>query len=453
VRGKSVVGDSNKEKGVNRRYGFVVVVAGALALGACGGGGGGGGGGTGDGSMAWGNVRAMAKGADPAAAPTPDGGFVAAWAEPDPATSLYAIKVAVQDAAGKWSSAETISGSGNNLGSRVVFDGDGTLEVVWKNAAGIWINKRPAGGSWGAPFQIVATTNAVTNLSLALDAAGDGVLVWEEQVSPAAHLVKVRQRTGKSGAWLPVTLSSGSTESRAPAVRMNSAGKFALGWDVNDGANIDVYVSTYDPSSGWANYSEQNVFAAGTYSSSVQVAIDESGDAAWVWTRDAGGVPTVVARRVVGGVTQPAEVIETAPDAGAIGPRLAVNGAGGVVAVWGRADSVHAGTYGVRSAALSDGAWSAPITIKAQQDVYAMPMELAIDGSGTALATLFVTTPGACHLSAARRNTGGAWQVTDRIDAGKDVVYAAATAVAQDGRALAFWSTYGYGYLRSRLFE
>jgi hypothetical protein len=86
--------------------------------------------------------------------------------------------------------------------SALAMNGPGSAMVAWADRHGrIDVVRRPPHGSWSAPVRVVSTHGMVSNIAVALNGAGDGLLTWGEYGLYAAY----RPHAARWG--VPTTLS------------------------------------------------------------------------------------------------------------------------------------------------------------------------------------------------------------------------------------------------------
>lgn len=291
-----------------------------------------------------------------------------------------------------------------------------------------------------------------------------------------------------AGTWLapPGDLSEPASSNSDPAVAMTPTGEATVAWTRATVGVEDVVQAVRQSGGAWGARATLSA-AGGDISEAPRVAVDASGAATVVWSREPapGSAHEVQAARFVNGAWTPAVALGTSAylaEGGAVlgpDPDVAADAAGGTTAVWRRYDGtawtvmaasangaswgsaaplapaapsirdlqVVAGAPGTATAAwvdvdpaagaselrvahLEDGAWSAPRALARQ------PGDLRIAGSaaGAVVATWEATAGGVTVVMAARfdgRSWGPAVQVSD---ASQDAIL---PVVAMDGSGVA----------------
>jgi len=351
--------------------------------------------------------------------------------------------------------------------------------------------------TWGAPAQISSGDRAL-GPELALNAAGDGVVVWDQEVgsecleSPASlsciHIVQAAVRTHGSTVWqTPVEIARPGVGS-TPRAAIDPAGNAAIVW-VHDIGRDRVLQATYraGPSGTWPEPSDLSVPTLQVRNH--HLALDAAGDAVAVWAERADTTLTVQAevrpattrawgaavalsrpgRNASGGpsigLTQSGRavvawiedgVVRAARGDGSTGvweppvdlsgsvalaegdPHVAVDSLGDTAVVWARRDP-GSGLDVVQVAFRPGGGdWDPPVTIGNARTASAAAPQVAVDGAGNVVAT-WVGPPGV--QAAARPNATGIWSRPVLVSAPNLAVFGLRLAMAASGNAVAVWAS------------
>lgn len=117
----------------------------------------------------------------------------------------------------------------------VAIDSAGDIVVVWQQGEGpsrsrIYASFRPAGGSFGTPVPISATGASAP--AVAMDAGGDATVVW--LLDDGSNEI-VQAASGRGGSFsAPVALSGDGGNASSAAVAMNPAGDAVASWMRDD---------------------------------------------------------------------------------------------------------------------------------------------------------------------------------------------------------------------------
>ncbi len=195
----------------------------------------------------------------PAAAMDADGGFVVVWSsDQDDAGDIYGRRF---NASGQAQDTEfrvnTYTTSAQTLPA-IAMDPAGDFVVVWVSSGedgsddGVFGQRFDASGTpQGTEFQAnTHTTDKQTNPSVAMDAAGDFVVVWQSFGQDGDGWGVFAQRYDATGAAQGAELQvnpSGTGDQTDPHVAMGAAGEFAVVWGVEiTGAPIQCSGQRFD---------------------------------------------------------------------------------------------------------------------------------------------------------------------------------------------------------------
>ena len=147
--------------------------------------------------------------------------------------ALLAIAAAPAGAA-PWSAPEEVSVPGGSATwSKVGIDAAGNATAVWTRSDGLHLlaqaAERPVGGSWGPPIDLSASTGDAESVTLAVDPAGDVVVAWKERLAGSEAIEASYKPAG--GNWEGRKRSRfGSAVVETPAVAIDAAGDAVLIW-------------------------------------------------------------------------------------------------------------------------------------------------------------------------------------------------------------------------------
>lgn len=324
---------------------------------------------------------------------------------------------------------------GNGIGDAtappsVAMDGSGNAVVVWSQHDGAWYSiygiRFSAGSGWGATSDVEAASGNASNPQVAMDAGGNATAVW---YSGNVY----GNRADAAGNWDGAGLLSDAVGlASAPSVAMNGAGDAMAVWHQFDGSSDKPYARRYTAGGGW-----EAVQTIGAGAANARVAMDASGHAIAVWRQVDGGTYGIFAARYTPGVgwSVPQAIDDSASEA--VVPDIAMSSGGDAVVVWSQVDGAVQGVHAARYTPA--GGWE-PAQVLDTGTAYATNPQVAMDGSGNAIA-VWRQYDGSRHRIYTRRlAAGGSWDATVQIEspAGSD---AWEPFVAQDasGRAIAIW--------------
>jgi PKD repeat protein len=367
----------------------------------------------------------------PDVAVDPAGDAVAVWARFDPSSQVDVIQAAVRPAGGSFGAPIDLTPLSESAGSpRVAIDAAGDVVVVWLDStAGGVVQEavRPAGGSFGAPVDLSASGQSAFNPQIAVDAAGDAVAVWQ-LFNGSVDVVQAAARPAGGGFSALPDVAPGEN----PQVAMDAHGDAVAVWVGSSGA---VQEAVRPP--GARSFGKPGVLSA-TDAFDPQVAVDQNGDAVAVWDVLSGNFDVVQAAvQPAGGAFAPATTL-SATGQGAFSPTVALDQAGDAVAMWYRPN----GTNDVVQAAArpAGGSFSAlPDVSTNGQD--AIDPHVTLDRAGDAVAVWTNTTTDV--VQAAARPAGAIFGAVATLSApgtpgdGTDLSEALAGDAAGD--AVALW--------------
>ncbi len=335
-----------------------------------------------------------------------------------------------------WQTPVEISRPGVGALPRGALDPSGNAAIIWVHDIGrdrvvqATYRKGPA-GAWPEPSDLSEPSLQVRNHVVRLDAAGDVVVAWAERTE-ATFAVRAAVRSAATGVWgAPVALSRpGGNASGGPSIALTPSGRPVVAW-IEDGV---VRAAPGDAATGVWGPPVDLSGSAGLAEGDSQVAVDASGDAAVIWAgRSAGSGRDVVLaafRPGAGGWGPPVE-IGTARTASAAEPQVAVDGSGDAVATW-------VGPPGVQASARASatGVWSRPVVAFAPNLAASNP-RLAMDAAGNAVA-VWASGENGVVQAAIRPGASGAWQPP--IDLSDSGTSEPGVAMDAAGDAMAVWN-------------
>jgi len=333
----------------------------------------------------------------------------------------------------------------------------GTVLLLGTSAAGA--------PTWGAPAQI-STGSRALGPELALNAAGDGLVVWDQEVgsecteSPASlsciHIVQAAVRARGSTVWqTPVEIARPGVGA-TPRAAIDPTGNAAIVW-VHDIGRDRVLQATYraGPSGTWPEPSDLSV-------PSLQVrnhhlALDAAGDAVAVWAERADTTFAVQAEvrsattRAWGAavaLSRPGRNASGGPSIGLTPSGRAVDALGDTAVVWARRDG-SSGLDVVQMAFRPGGGdWGPPVTIGNARPASAAMPQVAVDGAGNVVA-MWVGPPGV--QTAARPKTTGVWSRPVVVSAPNRTASDLRLALDASGNAVAVWTSGTNGVVQTAI--
>jgi hypothetical protein len=267
---------------------------------------------------------------------------------------------------------------------QVAVDAAGNAVVVWLggdsySGRSIWGNSFVAGTGWGTSVQVIAGINTDAP-QLAGDAAGNALVACTK----GSGEIWANRLTAGSG-WGTATsiLATGGRDLR---IAMNAGGTAYLVWDTYDTvtSTSSIWSKRYD-GAGWQGAEQIDGGIDIGSGSGPQVAVDVAGDGFAVWSRLVGASYRIsFARRPALGAWSPEGPLDDSTGtAGA--SMVAVNAGGDAFAVWYQYDGTRYNIWSNHRTAVA-GAWGGAELIETDNAGTASDPQVVVDGSGNALA-------------------------------------------------------------------
>jgi PKD domain len=217
----------------------------------------------------------------------PSGRVVAVWAATT--GSGWRVHTASRSTDGTWSKASALSGpdATGSIAPQVALEGAADVLAVWSRstAKGSVIEaatKSAVNGTWsqaGEPFPVAHDAIAP---SLAVNRRGDGVIVWTNSDQSGLSVMAAHRRPGN--VWgPPTTLSGPPPGALSPRVALDGRGNALVAWTQPQGGFSRVYAASLTAGGGWS--AARALSRAGADAVTPEVALDENGDGAVVWSR------------------------------------------------------------------------------------------------------------------------------------------------------------------------
>jgi uncharacterized repeat protein (TIGR01451 family) len=336
-------------------------------------------------SQAWSTPESLSAAGQNATVPQvafdASGDAVAVWLRFNGANTI--VQAAGRPAGGSWSTPEDLSGAGQDATApQVVMGPTGEVLVVWTRFNGtnkiIQAASRPTGaGAWSAPANLSEAGQDAGVAQLAIDPAGDAVAVWERSNGVNTIIQAAKRPAG--GAWAPPTdLSEPGLNANGASVAIDAAGNAVAVWNRISGANTIMQASSAPAGSSWSTATD--ISEAGPSTGAGRVALRPGGEAIAVWRRN-NGVSTVIetASRPIGGSwSTPQTLSESGQSTNQ--PRIAIDPAGNAFVVWNRA-----GALTIQVATKPPGGpWSTPTSLS-ESGGSALAPQIAVDSGGDAV--------------------------------------------------------------------
>jgi hypothetical protein len=394
-----------------------------------------------------------------------------------------------------WRGAALIEASDEGASrAQLAFTADGSALAVWRQDDGtrhnIWANRYSPGTGWAMAELIETGVGEAGVPQIGMDATGHGIAVWHQDAGARTNIVASHYTPG-AGWGTAVVIEAGAGVATYPQVRVNASGQAVVVWLQSNGTRDSIWANHYTPGTGWGTAvlletddagdaadpgvgldSAGNALAVWRQSNGVRfnnwanrytpgtgwgvaelietedlgqayspdLAMDPSGNAMAVWFQNDGTRHNIWANRYsVATGWGVAELIEDDNTGGAEDPQVAVDVLGNALAVWRQFDGTHTNIVANRYRAGTG--WGTAVLIESNSEGDAAYPQIALDGSGNALAVWEQedATP-RNNIWANRYRAGTGWSTAELIetdDAGN--AYSPQIAFDASGNALAVW--------------
>ena len=320
------------------------------------------------------------------------GNAVAIW-RTDGAVSL--VQVAHYSAtAGTWSASATLSSLEQPAGLPTVgVDGEGNAFAAWRRlsdgvvqAARYCVQDR----FWiPSPDVSAPGRQPETAPVIAVETGGGAVLAWGHWASTGGVVVQAARWTVSTGTWSPsMTLSTSRVDAGAfyPAVAVDGSGNATVGWELlAAGQFATIETARFSATTGtWG--ASVDLSGPGTrHADNVQVAMDGSGNAIAIWTRN-DILQTARYSSSTATWSAPHDLSGPAGNRVVLYPKIAITNGGDAVAAWQRYLGGPRG-YAVQASfyIASAGAWTGIVDLDPSA-FNAVAVNLAMTNAGAAMA-------------------------------------------------------------------
>ncbi len=367
------------------------------------------------------------------------GNATAVWTRSD---GLHLVaQAAVRPLGGSWGASIDLSAaSGNAESPTLAVDPAGDVIVAWKQrlagSEAIEVNYKPAGGSWEGPTTIEFGAAVVESPAVAIDAAGDAVLIWRQGVGGNHVIISSSMPTG--GSWAsPVPISSSALNAEAPDVAMSASGTAAAVWQSSSGATSVVESNELALGGSWSG--EEAISAPATVTEPPHVVADPAtGAFTAIWSRSGTGlVAEVASRPASGGWIAPEQISTPALEAHA--PVVAVDSAGDAVAAWYRFDGSVGSVEGTDLAA--GGSWASPVRISpVGAEAEAPQVAMSPAGAAQVVWSGWVESTHNYALRTSNLLPNGAWRASNQISLEGEEAYGPHVALDHSGHSVVVWN-------------
>ena len=234
------------------------------------------------------------------------GDAVAVWRRYD--GSRYIIQASVRPAGGSFGEPVDLSASGQNAADpQIALDPAGNAIAIWSRSDGthtiVQATVRPAGGAFGMPVDLSASGQSADWPQLAFDQAGEAIAVWQRS-NGTRSIAQAAVRPAGGSFGMPVDLSGTDLDANVPQVAVDAAGDAVVVFQHQDdfmASNSTVQAVVRPAGGSFGPPIDLSTPSGGAYSVQPQVAVDPAGDAVVVWVRVGGDYRVQAAARPAGG--------------------------------------------------------------------------------------------------------------------------------------------------------
>jgi len=361
-------------------------------------------------------------------------------------TSSLFVVCSAADADSGWGIATVIDcgGAGDAVGPQVAIDDSGNAIAVWvqyySTAYTMYSNRYVVGTGWGTATALESPSSGdAGDPQVAVDSSGNATAVWSKSDGFRNSIRSNRYVVGVGWCNLALIETDNTGTAEVPQVTVDGLGNAIAVWQQSDGIHTHIWSNRFAVGAGWGTpvlIETDNTEDA----ENPQIAADESGNAVCVWHHYDGTRWNIWANRyVVGTGWGTAELIETDDTQTAKNPQVAVDDSGNAIAVWNQWDGTRPNIWANRYIGRT-GSWDAPTLIETDDVGPASAPQVAVDGSGNAIAVWQQSDGTRYNIWSNRFAVGTGWGTATLIET-DDAGWACRPEVAVDdsGNALVVW--------------
>ena len=268
----------------------------------------------------------------------------------------------------------------------VAIDPAGNALVLWRQSDGtalrLWWNRFVSGSVWSGPQPLTPDGSRSYESSVAMDSFGGAMAIWrhDDDISvPGQYLAA--SRFLPSGGWGPIQdISVSDAAPTTPLVVCDRLGGAVAAWIQHNGAfNYNVWANRFTPFGGWTG--ALAIDNLESQPSELALGGDDDGNALVVWRQfgESGSILRSNAYTAATGWTSPVPVGSTA--ATPREPSVAMSSGGTAMLVW-RENTTISSVWVNRW--IPGSGWETPMAVETS-DVYANPPAVAATAEGAAM--------------------------------------------------------------------
>ena len=286
---------------------------------------------------------------------------------------------------------------------------------------------------WSGPFLLESGSDNAFSPQVAMGGPY-GTIVWVQSDGTADSIWATMDGTGMIGA--PTLVETGGGKASSPKVAMNAGGHTVVVWVQSDGTADSVWATPNNGTgdNGWGTATV--IDGGGGHASSPQVALDNNSNAVAVWVQRDRNADSIWANRYTPGTGWGAATPIENGKGSASSPRVDADDGGNAVVVWVQPDGMDNSIWANRYASATG--WETPTPIEAGEGRASSP-QVAMDGTGNAIAVWVQSDGVADSIWANRYTPGTGWGTATLIETGSDNASSAQVAMDNTGSAIAVW--------------
>jgi hypothetical protein len=330
------------------------------------------------------------------------GNAMAVWTQANPIGSRTDVWARRYVIGAGWGTAQVIevNDAGSAYQAQVAMDFNGNAIAVWWQYDGtnynIYANRFTVAGGWGSPVLLENNNGWAYAPKIGIDGLGNAVVVWYQANSTTLNIWSSRYVVAASNWTVAQQIESSAADSRDVALAVSANGVAVTTWREFNGLTDAIWASRWMPASGWDGPQAIDTFGR---SMEPQVAADENGNFAVVWTQTDGTRYNVAANRCSITTGWGTSVLLESDAGTAIGARIAADPSGNLLATWGQSDGTRMNL--LSSYLTQAGGWGAPKRVESSDGTVLVssaafaPVRSALvfDRSGNAL-SLWIQSDG-----------------------------------------------------------
>jgi hypothetical protein len=275
-----------------------------------------------------------------------------------------------------WTGALKISGEGSAANPHLAIDPAGNAILVWEEGfpSQIFCRMLSSEGVWTPdlsmpPISVSASKNSQTLPQISIDKEGNALAIWTELFEGKNHVYSARKPAGRN--WIQLGKISLGTQNAqlipSKALAINRSGQGIAVWQEQGAAHSEIH-GAYYVDGAWSNPLLISQIDKNAVAPSAD--IDTEGNVVIVWNQD----HQILSKTIRQNTLSLEPLLVSNPDYFAARPHVGIDGEGNAVVVFERYNAIH---KFIAASTLSKeaGVWTAPIDISAPS-----PVEIATAG-------------------------------------------------------------------------